>query len=166
MKMDDFKIEYLADRPDCLQACAAWAYGRWGVQKKDGSLERAISIFEGGMQKDTIPLTLVAINLATDLPVAMGSLWIKDGTEWPEKTPWIASVYTLYRYRGLGLAKQIIKRLEAEAINIGFQKVYLQSGSAANFYRNLGYEEIETIKTNVTASGTETLFIKKFNTRE
>ena len=56
------------------------------------------------MQKDTIPLTLVVINLATDLPVAMGSLWIKDGTEWPEKTPWIASVYTLYRYRGLGLA--------------------------------------------------------------
>ena len=34
MKMDDFKMEYLADRPDCLQACAAWAYGRWGVQKK------------------------------------------------------------------------------------------------------------------------------------
>ena len=166
MKMNNFKIEYLADRPDCLQACAAWAYGRWGVQKKDGSLERAISIFEEGMQKDTIPLTLVAINLATDLPVAMGSLWIKDGNEWSEKTPWIASIYTLYRYRGLGLAKHIIKRLEAEAINIGFQKVYLQSGSAANFYRNLGYEEIETIKTNVTASGTETLFIKKFNTRE
>lgn len=81
MKMNSFKIEYLADRPDCLQACAAWAYGRWGVQKKDGSLERAISIFEEGMQKDTIPLTLVAINLATDLLVAMGSLWIKDGTE-------------------------------------------------------------------------------------
>ena len=166
MKMNNFKIEYLADRPDCLQACAAWAYGRWGVQKKDRSLERAISIFEEGMQKDTIPLTLVAINLATDLPVAMGSLWIKDGNEWSEKTPWIASIYTLYRYRGLGLAKHIIKRLEAEAINIGFQKVYLQSGSAANFYRNLGYEEIETIKTNVTASGKETLFIKKFNTRE
>lgn len=67
-----------------------------GVFKKNGSLERAISIFEKGMQKDEIPLTLVAINLATDLPVAMGSLWITDGTEWPEKTPWIATVPLRY----------------------------------------------------------------------
>jgi hypothetical protein len=57
MKMDDFKIEYLADRSDCLQACAAWAYGRWGVQKKDGSLERAISIFKVGT-----PLYIVLVN--------------------------------------------------------------------------------------------------------
>ena len=90
-------------------------------------------------------------------------MWEKDGTEWSEKTPWIASIYTLYRYRGLGLAKQLIKRLEEEARNIGFQEVYLQSGSAANFYRNLGYKEIETVKTKATAAGTETLFIKKIS---
>ncbi len=161
--MSDFKIDYLANRPDCLYACAAWAYGRWGVQKKDGSLDRSISVFKKGMQKDKIPLTLIVINLETDLPVAMGSLWERDGTEWPEKTPWIASIYTLYRYRGLGLAKQLIKRLEEEARNIGFQEVYLQSGSAANFYRNLGYKEIQTVKTKTTAAGTETLFIKKFS---
>ena len=41
-----------------------------GGKKKDGSLKRAISIFKEGMQKDKIPLTLVAINLATELPVA------------------------------------------------------------------------------------------------
>ena len=161
--MSDFKIYYLANRPDCLHACAAWAYGRWGVQKTDGSLERAISVFKKGMQKDKLPLTLIVINLETGLPVAMGSLWEKDGTEWSEKTPWIASIYTLYRYRGLGLAKQLIKRLEEEARNIGFQEVYLQSGSAANFYRNLGYKEIETVKTKATAAGTETLFIKKIS---
>lgn len=163
--MNDFKIDYLANRPDCLQACAAWAYGRWGVQKKDGSLDQAISVFKKGMQKDKLPLTLIVINLETDLPVAMGSLCDRDGTEWPEKTPWIASLYTLYRYRGLGLAKQLIKNLEEEAKNLGFQEVYLQSGSAANFYRNLRYQEIETVKTKATAAGTETLFIKKFTSR-
>lgn len=161
--MSDFKIDYLANRPDCLHACAAWAYGRWGVQKKDGSLDQAISVFKQGMQKDRLPFTLIVINLETNLPVAMGSLWEKDGTEWSEKTPWIASIYILYRYRGLGLGKQLIKRLEEEARNIGFQEVYLQSGSAANFYRNLGYKEIEAVKTKATASGTETLFIKKIS---
>lgn len=34
--MNNFRIEYLADRPDCLQACAAWAYGRWGCSKNMG----------------------------------------------------------------------------------------------------------------------------------
>lgn len=43
--MHDFKIEYLADSVDCLQARV---YGRWAVQKKDGSLERAITLFEDG----------------------------------------------------------------------------------------------------------------------
>lgn len=117
------------------------------------------------MQKDKLPLTLIVTNLESDHPVAMGSLWESDGMEWPEKTPWIASIYTLYRYRGLGLAKNLIKRLEEEAQKIGFQEVYLQSGSAANFYRNLGYKEIETVKIKTTAAGTETLFIKKFTTK-
>ena len=54
-RMNNFTIDYLANRPDCLHACAAWAYGRWGVQKKDGSLDRAISMFKKGMQKDKLP---------------------------------------------------------------------------------------------------------------
>ena len=160
--MSDFEIKYLAEKPECIQACAAWAYGRWGVQKKNGSLERALNIFKTGAQTDQIPLTLITINLETDLPVAMGSLWETDGTEWPEKTPWIASVYTLYRYRGLGLATDLIARLEKEAGRLGFKEVYLQSGSAAGLYRRLGYKEIETVQTKATAAGTETLFVKEF----
>jgi N-acetylglutamate synthase-like GNAT family acetyltransferase len=67
-----------------------------------------------------------------------------------KKKPWMASVYTLYR--SIGLAKQVIKRLEVGAFNIGLQKVYLQSEPVANFYRKLGYEETEAIKANVSAS--------------
>ena len=163
--MHNFKIDYLAHRPECVHACAAWAYGRWGVQKKDGSLDKALRIFKQSMHQDNLPLTLVMINQETHLPVAMGSLWEDDGTQWPDKTPWIASIYTLYRYRGLGLAKRLIAHLEKKASSMGFEKVYLQSGSAAGFYRRLGYEEIETVKTNTTAAGTETLFIKQLKAR-
>lgn len=52
--MSDFEIKYLAEKPECIQACAAWAYGRWGVQKKNGSLERALNIFKTGAQTDQI----------------------------------------------------------------------------------------------------------------
>ena len=36
------KIEYLKDYPQFIDACAAWAYGRWGVQSKTGSLKKIL----------------------------------------------------------------------------------------------------------------------------
>lgn len=164
--MSTFTIHYLADRPDCVQACAAWAYGRWGVQRKSGSLNFALHVFEQGAQKGRIPLTVVMINQATDLPVAMGSLWESDGTDWPGKTPWIASVYTLYRYRRQGLAARIIERLEHEAARLGFSTVFLHSGSAADYYRKLGYIELDQIPTQTTAAGTRTLFRREIDAKD
>ncbi len=74
------------------------SYGRWGVQNPSGKLENALKIFRNA-QKNEISLTLVTINKGNRLPVAMGSLWKTDSKDWPDKTPWIASLYTLYRYR-------------------------------------------------------------------
>ena len=85
----NYKICHLSEKPEHIAACAAWAYGRWGVQKEKGSLDRALHVFESGAQKDKLPLTLIAINSDNGLPVAMGSLWKTDGEEWLEKTPWM-----------------------------------------------------------------------------
>ncbi len=161
--MSDLAIEYLSYNKHCIQACAAWAYGRWGVQKKEASLERALTVFQEGAQVDQLPLTVIALNPETNLPVAMGSLWESDGDEWQDKTPWIASVYTLYRYRGLGLATKIIEFLEHEAMRLGFREVYLKSGTASDFYKKRGYQEIDKISTKATAAGTETLFVKQLS---
>lgn len=156
-----FEIDYLANKKEHIKACAAWAYGRWGVQKKEGSLDRALNVFSLGAQIDELPLTLVAYTKESNLPVAMASLWAHDSEEWPDVTPWIASVYTLYRYRGQGLAGRLIKGLEQEARRLGFKSLYLQSGSAAGLYRKLGYTEMETRYTDTTAAGTITLFKKE-----
>lgn len=160
-RIQDFSIHYLADKPDFIPACAAWEHGRWGVQKPDYALDHALETFGNSAQRGQIPLTLIALDPKNDLPVAMGSLWENDGPKWAEKTPWIASIYTLYRYRKLGLAKTLIRKLEAEALRLGFDEVYLRSGSAADLYKRLGYQEIETIQTTTTAAGRETLFRKR-----
>ena len=160
--IEGFRIEYLADYPEHVQACAAWTFGRWGVQKKDGSLERALKTFQDGAQKDALPLTLIALNEKNEMPVAMISLWEKDGTIWTDDviTPWIACVYTHYRYRGRGLAGALLKRMEEEAKKIGFGQIYLQSGSAAGLYLENGYEAVETVKSDETKAGTQTLLKK------
>ncbi|MGH1404667.1 MAG: GNAT family N-acetyltransferase [Alphaproteobacteria bacterium] len=156
-----FRVEYLADYPHFFKDCAAWSYGRWGVQDKNASLDRALSRFQNGSQKNDLPLTVIAINDKTDLPVAMGSLWSSEDTEkWDDLTPWIASVFTLYRYRNMGIASQIVDRLEQDAKRLGYEDIYLQSGSAADFYIGHGYSAIETIQTDQTAAGQQTLLKK------
>lgn len=160
--MTDFEIHYLSDKPQFIEACAAWAYERWGVQKIDSSLNRALERFNAGAQKEKLPLTFVAIEKNKDLPVGMGSLWENDGNRWQEKTPWIASIFTHYRYRGHGIARSIIQKLEIVAQELGYKEIYLKSGSAADYYPQLGYKVVETVKTDETAAGQETLFKKSF----
>ncbi|MCP4395102.1 MAG: GNAT family N-acetyltransferase [Alphaproteobacteria bacterium] len=160
--MVDFEICYLADKPEFTDACAAWAYGRWGVQKSDGSLVRAVSIFGKGVQKNRLPITMVVVNKKTKMPIGMGSLWDSDGDEWPDVTPFIAAVYVHYRYRGCGIGEAMVKRLEVEADRLGFSELYLKSGSAASYYTELGYKAIDSAKVETNAAGMETLFIKEF----
>ena len=155
-----YDIVYLADRPDCVDACAAWAYGRWGVQMPDSSLERTQDYFAQCCQKDDLPLTLLAINRDTNLPVGMVSLWPQDGPGWSDKTPWISAVYTLYRYRGQRIAATLVERIQQEAKRLGFDKVHLQAGSAAEMYRKFGFREIDRRVTDTAAAGHEILFCK------
>ncbi|WP_168173393.1 MULTISPECIES: GNAT family N-acetyltransferase [unclassified Thalassospira] len=155
-----FDIVYLADRPDCVDACAAWSFGRWGVQKPDSKLENVRAYFAQCSQKDDLPLTLLAINRETGLPIGMASLWPQDGTDWPEKTPWIAAVYTLYRYRGLGIARCLVNRLLGEAERLSIKTVYLKSGSAAEMYRSFGFKELDRQPSITAAAGYKTLFSK------
>lgn len=58
----------------------------------------------------------------------------------------------------------MIRTLEEDARALGFDAVYLKSGSAADFYRKLGYKALETVSTQDTAAGTQTLFRKKLET--
>ena len=161
--MTEFEIKYLADHPEHIQACAAWAYGRWGVQNTESSLQRALNKFQAGAQTEALPLTVLAVKSSNNLPVAMGSLWSSDGEKWDDLAPWIASIFTHYRYRNLGLASRIVQRLEQEALRLGYETVYLKSGSAVQLYEKLNYQIVDKVETTATMEGTETLFLKRLS---
>ena len=119
--MKGFSLVYLADFPKAVDACAAWDFGQWDLQKKGATLEKSYKVFAGALQKEALPLTIVALNDETKLPVAMASLWEKDGQEWKAYTPWIASVFVHPRFRGRGIAKALVARLEDEARRLGYE---------------------------------------------
>jgi GNAT superfamily N-acetyltransferase len=139
---DDFDLVYLAERRDAIDACAAWGYGQWGVQNPDRTLLWAQTRFTECVRTDGLPLSLVAINRATDRPVAMGSLWQQDGPQYGDHSPWIASLYVMEPFRGRGIAKALITRLEQEARRLGHSDIFVHTGTAEDLYRKLGYEQM------------------------
>ncbi|NCC03400.1 MAG: GNAT family N-acetyltransferase [Proteobacteria bacterium] len=158
--MAEFELHYLADKPEWIEACAAWSFGRWGVQRENGSWARSLARFQEAAQKDALPLTIIALNTENGRPVAMASLVESDSDYWTEVTPWIAGVFVLYRYRGHGLARRLVERLEEEARRLGVKNLYLYSGSAAKMYPKLGYVEIDSVESAQTAAGREVLLVK------
>lgn len=155
-----YRIEYLADYPQHIEACAAWCFGRWAVQSPEGSFAKTLSHFQQGTQKDDIPLTLIAISNNNNLPVGMGSLWLKDGEEWPDLSPWIAAVFVHYRHRNHDIASRLVMRLDEEAKRLGHDNVYLKTGSAAPLYEKNGYDRVEAIGSETTAAGQLILYKK------
>lgn len=148
-----FSIEYLADYPKAVDACAAWDFGHWDVRKKGATLEKSYKIFAGALQKEALPLTIVAMSDETKLPVAMASLCAKNGDDWPTLSPWISSVYVHYLFRGKGIARALVERLEMDARRLGYDEVYLQTDVAAGMYRKFGYSEIDRVKSRFTIDG-------------
>jgi GNAT superfamily N-acetyltransferase len=154
-----YTIHPLSARPQHVEACAAWAYGRWGVQRAEGSFGRALALFRAAAEgPGPLPLTLIAED-GRGLPVGMGSLWAQDGDAWPQHTPWAAALYTHYRWRGRGVARAILARLEDAARAQGHTALYLHTGSAVGLYAPLGYAPLETIPAD-TGAGTLTLMRK------
>lgn len=139
-----YDIVYLADRPDCVDACAAWACKcPIVVLKEPGTTLRNVV-------RRTICLSLFW--RSTAIPTCRSG--------WPDKTPWISAVYTLYRYRGQRIAATLVERIQQEAKRLGFDMVHLQVGSAAEMYRKFGFREIDRRVTDTAAAGHEILFCK------
>lgn len=148
-------IHFLADDPQFIPACASWAYGMWGTQKIDGSLDRAIKRFTESAQKNSIPRTLIA--LTNGLPAGMISLWQEDCEERPDLMPWLASLYVHPDHRNKGIALALINRLEKEAKKLGYNQLFLVTGQAAAYYKQRGWTEKEKL---LSSNGLETIMSK------
>ena len=139
--MLQIEIKDLKDVPEFAEACAAWSYGYWGVHNPNKSFKSALELFTAKDKPEGLPITVVVINKESNTPVAMGSLLLQDGDDWPDNKPWIAYIYTTDRFRGHGLAKVIVEELEIKTKSLGYDKVYLHSSSAVDMYLKFGYQE-------------------------
>jgi predicted N-acetyltransferase YhbS len=131
------KIEYLADHPDAVPILARWQHREWGGLRPGDTLEARRARLEAQMNRDRIPLTVVALDDATVLGSA--SLIAEDMDTRPELTPWLASVFVDPAKRRRGIAGQLVRRIVVEAARLEVPLLYLYTVHSERLYARLGW---------------------------
>lgn len=138
----DFTIVDLAECPEFLDVCAAWAFGLWGSQS-GGSLEQSRANFDQAVRRSPDALTLVA----TRDGKAIGTVSLRDSDFEGRRDlkPWLASVYVHPEYRRSGLAHELVTRLQAAARQRGHDRLYLITEHSEGLYAGLGWTTFERV---------------------
>ncbi|WFU13090.1 GNAT family N-acetyltransferase (plasmid) [Rhizobium sp. CB3090] len=136
-------IEYLENWRDLFPVCASWSFGQWGCQA-NGSFEETQREFQAS-SRSSLPLTLVA--LEDRRPAGMISLSNYDFKGRPDLSPWLKSLYVHPFHRNKGTASLLVKRLEQEALRLGYERLYLTTESAKLLYAKNGWSEMDHVQT-------------------
>ena len=136
------KIEYLADHPEFIPELAALHFAEWSYLNPGESLEGKAEYLRDNCGRNGVPTFVIAIE-GTRL-IGSASLIAQDMDDRPDLTPWLADVFVKPEYRGQGVATSLIQRIEAEAKYAGIRKLYLYTPDAADLYRRLGWNTVET----------------------
>lgn len=59
-----------------------------------------------------------------------------------ELSPWLAGVFVGEKFRGQGIASKLVERVFVEAKELGYNKIYLHTETAASLYEKLGCKKI------------------------
>lgn len=137
-------LSYLADCPEHLPTVAAWVYGEWGDHMPPGfTVEDLARTFRGHLQRERIPLTLIAF--WDRQPVGSASIYVHDLEVRPELTPWLAAVYVAPAYRRRGIGSALVQAVEAAAQGLHIQRLYLFTPDQEHFYARLGWSVLERV---------------------
>lgn len=135
------KITYLASRPQHVSTVAKWVMDEWGHASPGTTLESLKEKFRTHLNRNTVPLTLLAME--ADRPLGTASLVIHDMKDHQELSPWLSAVYVLPEHRGQGIGSKLVKSVELLSANLEVEKLYLFTPDHESFYTHMGWSVLE-----------------------
>ncbi|ATA19051.1 acetyltransferase (GNAT) family protein [Gibbsiella quercinecans] len=134
------RIVPLADVPQFIDVCAAWAFEQWGSQH-GGTLEQARQRFRLCARQSADHATLLMV--AGPTPLAMASLWPSDDHHRMPLSPWLTGLFVHPDYRRQGIAQRLTQAIERLARQRHYPALYLKTDSAEMLYARWGWQAIE-----------------------
>lgn len=137
-------ISYLADCPAYLPTVSAWVFGEWGAHTPGATVADVTRKFSGHLDRDRIPLTLIAF--LDGEPAGTASIFVHDLDVRPGLSPWLAAVYVAPAYRKQGIGSELVKAVEAAAQRLQIDRLYLFTPDQEHFYARLGWSVVERVE--------------------
>jgi GNAT superfamily N-acetyltransferase len=119
------EIAYLADHPDFVQPLAAWLLEHWRPWTPEHTLESRSAKLRAHLNRDTLPIALIALSGPELLGVACLRVHDLEGRE--DLTPWLGGVYVAPDSRRRGVGAALVRAVEEKARALGFEEIYLLS---------------------------------------
>lgn len=136
----------LCQHPEFVPLLAEWHRTEW--PEVAGCREE---LLRTRTSSGAIPKTFVAIG---PQPLGFASLTANNLPDRPDLAPWLASLLVAPEARGQGVGQMLIACCMRHAAASGFAKLYLHTTEAPDYYRRLGWTEIDRI-------GQKTVFSKQ-----
>lgn len=137
----DVTISYLADRPEFVDTLADWLHQEWGHLDPDSTLETRRQGLRAEMNRDRVPVTLVAHE--GDRLVGSATLRENDLPTRPELGPWLGSVFVAPDAREQGIGSRLVRAVEEKAGELGVETLYLFTFDREGFYADRGWKPVE-----------------------
>jgi GNAT superfamily N-acetyltransferase len=122
---------------------ANWLYKQWGKTNPALTLEGTHQAVMGRLQRDKLPLCLVAF--LSERPVGTASLRIREVEIRPQFQSWLGNLYVVPEKRSQGIGVCLIERAVAEARRVGIRELYLYTRGEGSLYASLGWKIIEAL---------------------
>jgi len=135
----DIEIAYLKDFPQFVEELSILLHNEFGIYPPGGSLEQRKLRLLRYMQKKSIPVTFIA--LINGRLAGTASLIDYDMDNYKYLTPWLASVYTISKFRRKGIASTLIRRVLKEAKDLGVDKLYLFTEKLVLYFETFGWKK-------------------------
>jgi GNAT superfamily N-acetyltransferase len=138
-------FEFIADRVDAIPIVAQWDFDEWGHLDANSTLEKACMMISKMLNRDRAPLMVLAI----EDKIVVGAAALKPHemlSLYPNKEPWLGTVFVHPGYRNLGIASQLALRIVELARSFGDEQLYLQTERLdGGLYARLGWKPIELV---------------------
>src|SRR3954465_11162416 len=136
---------YLADRREAVPQIARWWFDEWGHFRPGDTLEALISRVQGLLNRDRLPIQIVAI--LEDRIAGVAVLKLHEMFDlYPEKNFWLGDVFVAPEFRGQGIGSALAMKIVEIAQSRGIASLHLQTQSlSGGLYAKLGWVKIEQI---------------------
>jgi len=141
------ELKFLADKPEAVPLIAKWYYDQWGFRMKDNSVEKITERMQAMMNRDKVPLHLIAVE--NDKVLGVAQLKFREMDIYPDKEHWLGGVYIHESARGKGLASKVVTKAIALAKSFQIKTLYLQTEKMdGGLYARLGWKPLEKVHYN------------------